>query len=93
MSGIAKVTAKGQITIPIEVRRELGIETGDNVVFYKGLDGSMHMRARRLRKGAGRGSFSWPDAPRSPDEVREAVRTTLNEKYGLPQKNGGKSRS
>lgn len=93
MSGMAKVTAKGQITIPIGVRRELGIETGDNVVFYRGLDGSMHMRVRRLRKGAGRGSFSWPDAPRTPDEVRAAVRATLNEKHGQPRKNGGKSRS
>ena len=29
----ATVTSKGQITIPIEVRRRLGLEQGDRVVF------------------------------------------------------------
>lgn len=29
----AKVTSKGQITIPREVRRRLGVRTGDRVVF------------------------------------------------------------
>ena len=29
----AKVTSKGQITIPLEVRRGLGLETGDRVEF------------------------------------------------------------
>lgn len=93
MSATAKVTAKGQITIPVEVRKELGIETGDSVVFYKGLDGSMQLRVRRLRKGAGRGSFSWPEAPRSPAEVRQAVAETLNEKHGAVRKRGEKGRS
>jgi len=30
---IAKVTSKGQITIPIDVRRKLGIKEGDKVLF------------------------------------------------------------
>lgn len=29
----AKVTSKGQITIPKEVRKSLGLETGDRVLF------------------------------------------------------------
>ncbi len=33
MRATAKVTSKGQITIPVEVRDELGITTGDSVVF------------------------------------------------------------
>lgn len=33
MRAVAKVTSKGQVTIPVEVREELGIETGDSVVF------------------------------------------------------------
>ncbi len=28
------VTEKGQVTIPVEIRRRLGIEAGDGVVFY-----------------------------------------------------------
>lgn len=33
MRATAKVTSKGQVTIPVEVRRALGIETGDTLVF------------------------------------------------------------
>ena len=33
MATSAKITSKGQITMPIEVRRALGIRAGDRVVF------------------------------------------------------------
>lgn len=36
MRAQAKVTSKGQITVPVEVRRELGIDTGDMLVFEVG---------------------------------------------------------
>jgi len=36
----AKVTSKGQITIPIEVRTALGLETGSRVEFVANRDGS-----------------------------------------------------
>jgi AbrB family looped-hinge helix DNA binding protein len=29
----AKVTSKGQITVPVEIRRSLGVEPGDNIRF------------------------------------------------------------
>lgn len=32
---LAKVTSKGQITIPISIRKELGIKDGDKVIFLK----------------------------------------------------------
>ena len=35
---LAKVTSKGQITIPVEIRRKLGIKDGDKVLFLE--DGS-----------------------------------------------------
>lgn len=31
----ARVTSKGQVTIPAEVRRELGIEPGDTILFVR----------------------------------------------------------
>ena len=34
--GMATVGAKGQIVIPAEVRRELGIEEGDKLVILRG---------------------------------------------------------
>lgn len=35
----AKVTSKGQITLPLEVRRRLGIKEGDRVAFDLGPEG------------------------------------------------------
>jgi antitoxin PrlF len=35
MKCTAKITSKGQITIPAEVRRELGVKEGDTVIFQK----------------------------------------------------------
>jgi antitoxin PrlF len=32
---LAKVTSKGQVTIPIEIRRRLGIKNGDKVLFVE----------------------------------------------------------
>ena len=36
---VAKVTSKGQITIPISIRRNLGINEGDKVLFISKADG------------------------------------------------------
>ena len=32
---LAKVTSKGQITIPIDIRRKLGIKEGDKILFVE----------------------------------------------------------
>ena len=32
---LAKITAKGQITIPIDIRRKLGVKKGDKVLFVE----------------------------------------------------------
>ncbi len=32
---VAKISSKGQITIPIEIRRKLGLKEGDKVVFVE----------------------------------------------------------
>lgn len=32
---LAKITTKGQITIPIDIRRKLGVKEGDKVLFIE----------------------------------------------------------
>lgn len=32
---VAKITSKGQITIPIDIRRKLGVKEGDTVLFVE----------------------------------------------------------
>lgn len=78
----AKVTSKGQITIPTSVREDFGIEKGDELVFYKGLDGRFAVRIRRLRKGSGARSVDWREAPKDRAELGEAIEQTLDEKHG-----------
>ena len=45
----ARVTSKGQVTIPAEVRRELRVRKGDVLVFESDSRG---VRVRPLREGA-----------------------------------------
>jgi antitoxin PrlF len=40
----AKVTSKGQITIPQEVRDALGVKPGEKVAFLPGLEGEFRLR-------------------------------------------------
>lgn len=40
---VAKVTSKGQVTIPIEIRRHLGIEAGDRISFIVDDDGAVRL--------------------------------------------------
>jgi AbrB family looped-hinge helix DNA binding protein len=46
MSMEAKVTSKGQVTLPIELRTRLDIEPGDRVVFVEQADGTYALRVR-----------------------------------------------
>lgn len=41
----ATLTSKGQITIPVQVRTALGLETGDRVEFVETQDGQFSMIA------------------------------------------------
>jgi len=63
---LAKVTSKGQVTIPIEIRKKLGIRTEDKVDFI--LDGERvilvpvktlrDLRGAVKAKGKGKGDFA-----------------------------------
>jgi len=41
----ATLTSKGQITLPIKVRQQLKLHTGDRVDFVIGADGQIRVRA------------------------------------------------
>ena len=42
---LAKVSANGQISLPIEVRRILGVEPGDKVIFVQNKKGEMVIKS------------------------------------------------
>ena len=48
MMNLARITAKGQITIPIEIRKDLGVKEGDKVAFIKSDQGIMLVNSNKI---------------------------------------------
>jgi antitoxin PrlF len=73
---IAKVTSKGQITIPVEIRQALGLKPGDKLVFERSSDGELLIRKvdefpfDRFR-GMGTGV---PELEAGPDSIIQYIR-------------------
>ena len=38
---LAKISANGQITIPVEIRRLLGLKSGDKILFFQNPNGEV----------------------------------------------------
>ena len=43
---MSKITSKGQVTIPVEVRRALGLDVGDTILFEK-IDGDIVIKKNK----------------------------------------------
>lgn len=44
---VATLTSKGQLTLPIELRRQLGLKEGDRIDFVTGTDGTVTLQPVR----------------------------------------------
>ena len=44
MMNLAKMSTNGQITIPVEVRRELKLKAGDKLIFFREQNGKVTMQ-------------------------------------------------
>jgi antitoxin PrlF len=69
----AAVTSKGQITIPIEVREELGLKAGDRIEFVKGEEGRFFIQPKKGSIMNLRGMFKWTGKPVTIEEMNEAI--------------------
>jgi AbrB family looped-hinge helix DNA binding protein len=87
---LAKISANGQITVPVEIRRQLGLKAGDKILFLQKQNGEItisNASAAAIRKaqaafvGAAKamGVSSEEDVQALIDEVR----------YGKDQPNAG----
>lgn len=38
---LAKISSNGQITVPVEIRRLLGLKSGDKILFFQNSDGEV----------------------------------------------------
>jgi len=75
---ISRVTSKGQVTIPAEVRKALAIEQGDDLLFDLGPDQTAHLRViKRQRLSGLYGALPATRPFPGKEEVREQVGLAL----------------
>lgn len=75
----SRVTSKGQVTIPAQVRKALDIEQGDDLVFELGSGGTARLRVVKRRRLSD--LFGSLPATR-PFPGKEAVRAAVGRKLG-----------
>lgn len=75
----ATMTSKGQITIPIDVRRALGLHTGSRVAFVPTGTGSYEIVPETRSIQALKGAIARPSAPVSLDQMDEAIHAGATE--------------
>ncbi len=79
------ITAKGQTTIPREVRRHLGVGPGDRVRYFTHSDGTVVIRSV-VPVTVLKGFIEWSGPPVSIEEMNEAIAEGAVEGAGLDRK-------
>lgn len=75
----ATVTSKGQITIPVEVRKRLGIEAGDRIEFIETDEGEFTIKAVVSEVTSLKGFLKKPKKAVSVEQMRAAIRKRATE--------------
>ena len=93
----ASVTSKGQITLPISVRKKLRLNAGDRVVFIEREDGEITVKAKKGNIMDLCGSLKWTGKPATIEEMDDAIASRLAEddarivkEYARLSERGGK---
>lgn len=74
MTVSAKITSKGQITLPASLRKELGLKPGDRVDFERNKDGKMEIVAKTHRFEDLRGILPYKGPRLTNEQIVEMVR-------------------
>ena len=75
MNASAKITSKGQITLPAELRKALHLKPGDRVEFRRTESGNYELIAKTLRFKDRRGIIKLDGPPRTVEQILEDVET------------------
>lgn len=81
---LAKISANGQITVPIEIRRLLGLKSGDKILFFQNPNGEVVInnassqaiyKAQKAFEGVAEqmGVYNEDDVQALVDEVRKGT--------------------
>lgn len=65
----AKVTSKGQITLPAKLRQRLGVEPGDRIEFIESETGKVEIVARRKTFADLRGIVPYAGPPLTDEDI------------------------
>jgi len=76
----ATVTTKGQVTLPSELRKELGIKAGDKIDFERNAQGNFEIVAKTLRMADLRGLIK-TDIVLSDSELQAAISEGWGERW------------
>jgi antitoxin PrlF len=78
----AALTSKGQVTIPAEVRRRLGLGTGDRIEFVELDDGGFAIRPAVDDVRSLKGLLRKPAKPVSVEDMDAAIRSRAAVRLG-----------
>lgn len=81
---VSTITSKGQVTIPVEIRKKLGLGTGTKIAFVVDDDGNVSLRPPTYPTIASlAGAAGKLDTPMSWEEMKRLAREgRVIEKYG-----------
>lgn len=80
MTVSAKITSKGQITLPASLRKELGLKPGDRVDFVPNEKGGYELQGNRNTMADLRGIIRYDGPSLSNDDIVEMVKAARTER-------------
>jgi antitoxin PrlF len=92
MNAEAKITSKGQITLPSRVRHRLNVGPGDSVVFIESHDGKIVVRSKSGTFGDMSGMLSGKSKSATLDEIEHWVSEARSRNWPASSKRRRKAR-
>ncbi len=77
----AKITSKGQVTIPKEIRETLQVDTGDRVQFLIREDGVVELHPQLVALEDLYGLIEYRGEPATVEEMNRGIVTSVRESY------------
>ena len=81
----ATVTSKGQVTIPVEIRRKLRLHAGSKIDFIENKAGEMVIRSKTGDIRELYGFLKYDGAPLTIEQMNEAIGSAAVEHFKLSQ--------
>ena len=75
---VATITSKGQVTIPLVVRKDMDLQPGSKLEFIPDADGTWRVLKRKRSLVEFAGIVKWADEPVSIDEMNEKAKRHVN---------------